>query len=171
MEKLKNIITDKLDLSLPYFSMYEKFLTQWDEDNELEMALKEISVAELEEFFLEIFEHYYLPDTEIKEKETIYKDFYGYNTHNLVHATNTKGDHLIFNSTTGVMMSNTSMERLLKEYTIDDITRVRLYCMFHKHSRPDDDFINNLQRLNVKWKPIQLKNPRRVFSRFPEISV
>lgn len=171
MEKLKNILTPKLDLGRPYFEMYEKFLIQWDNDSDLETLLKEVSVTEIQEFFREVYEHYYLPDTEIKVKETIYKDFFGYTKHNLVHAQNTKNEHLLFNATIGIIMSKTSLDRLLKEFTLDDITSVRLYCMYHNHVRPDDDFINNLQQLNVKWKPLQVKNSRRIFSRFPEISV
>lgn len=171
MEKLKNILADKLDLSLPYFDMYEKFLLQWDEDTELEIALKEISVAEIEEFFLEIYEQYYLPDSEILGKETTFKEFVEYNKINLVHAISTKGDHLIFNATTGIVLSNTSFNRFLKHYSIDDITRTRLFCMSNQHSRQDDDFISNLQKLNVKWKPLKVKNSKRVYYRFPEISV
>lgn len=171
MEKLKNILTDKLDLSLPFFEMYEKFLIQWDEDPELENALKEVTVVEIQDFFTEVYEHYYLPDSQIKPKETTFKEILDYTKHNLVHALNTKGEHLLFNATIGVMMSNTSMSRLLKEYSLDDINSIRLNCMFHKHNRPDDEFLNDLQRLNVKWKPIQHKNPRRIFSRFPKIAI
>ena len=171
MENLQKIVLEKIDLSLPFFSMYEKFLVQWDEDPELEEALKEVKVADIEQVFMKLYETYYLPDTKIVEKETIFDEFIGYNEHNLVYAKTKKAEHIIFNTTTGVILSKTSMERLLKKYTIDDITRVRLYCMFHNHTRPDDDFITNLDKMNVKWKTLKIKNPMRMWARFPKISV
>ena len=170
MENLKKIIRQNIDVSLPYFEMYEKFLIAWDENKELEEALKEVTVAQIEEEFMEIYEYYYLPDQIPKEKETTFGSFQRYTIHKLVHALNTKGEHLIFNATTGVLLSKSSMMKFLKHYSLDDITRVRLYCMFHNHIRPDDDFVSNLNKLNIKWKPIEIKNKKRIHARFPEIS-
>jgi hypothetical protein len=171
MENLKEIIIKNVDLSLDYMSMYEKFLIQWDENSELEKALKDVSVSEIQPLFLEIYKTYYLPDKNIVEKETTFKEFKSYNKQNLVHALNTNGDHLIFNSTIGVMLSKTSMDKFLKKYSIDDITRVRLYCMFHNHIRPDDDFVKVLIKSGVKWKPIEIKNKNRIHAKYPEISI
>lgn len=171
MDNFKTIIRSKVDLSLPFFSMYEKFLLQWEEDKELEESLKEIKVEEIEEELMEIFKDYYSQDKLQKLKEIKFKEFSTYTKHNLVHALNTKSEHLIFNTTVGVIMSKTSLEKFLKHYSLDDITRVRLYCMFHKHSKVDDDFIRNLDKLNIKWKPMEIKNPKRIIYRFPKISV
>jgi hypothetical protein len=171
MENLKQIIIKNVDLSLDYWSMFEKFLIQWEEDAELSETLKDVTVSDIEPLFLEIYKTYYLPDKQVVEKETTFNEFKTYNKYNLVHALNINGDHLIFNATTGVMLSKTSMEKFLKKYSIDDVTRVRLYCMFHNHVRPDDDFVKVLNNSGVKWKRIEIKNKHRIYSRFPQISI
>jgi len=170
MSNLIDLVLDKVDISKPYWTMYEEFLIKWDEDDELETILKDVSVEEIETTFKEIYKIYYAPDSSIVCKETTCKESKGLTKHKLVNALNSKGEILLFNMTIGIMMSNTSYQKMLKKYSLDDIDRQRLYCLFHKHVRPDDTFVKDLEDAGVKWKPIQIKNPRRIMARFPEIS-
>ena len=171
MKNLMKFILKRVDLSKSYWSMYEEFLLKWDEDNDLENELKEVSVEEIEEIFKEIYKRYYQPDEQVFEKETTFGEYKGMTKHNFVYALNKKGEILLFNLTIGIMMSKTAFQKMLKLYSLDDITRPRLYCMFHHaHTRYDDNFVKDLLEAGVKWKPIQIKNPKRMLYRYPKIS-
>lgn len=172
MENIKSIVVEKLDLSLPYWTMYEKFLTDWETDEELETILKDITAEDIMNIFLEIHKEYYFRDTQIENKETnVKQDECSYNKHNLVVAKNEKDEVIIFNATIGISMSKTSYQKYLKNYTNDDIDRIRLFCLFNNHSRPDDDFVKKLFESGIRWKQIMVKNPKRIYSRFKQISI
>lgn len=172
MENIKSIIVEKIDLSLPYWTMYEKFLTDLETDENLETALKDITTEDIMNIFLEIHKEYYLRDTQVENRETkVDQNKCSYNKHKLVIAKNEKDEVVIFNATIGIMMSKTSYQKYLKNFTNDDIDRIRLYCLFNNHIRPDDDFVKKLFEFGIRWKQIQIKNPKRIYSRFKEISI
>lgn len=168
-ETLRQIIKNS-NLSLPYFTAYADFLERIESEQDLQQMFKEISTEEIEQCWEYIHEHYYEIDYKEVENELTFSEYESMTEHNFVHCITKDGQHVIHNLTTGSVLSKTSMKKFLKKYTLNDIDRVRLYCMFHESSRADDTFINDLRNLGIKWKPIKIKNPKRMLYRYPTIA-
>lgn len=170
MENVMKMILKNVDLSKSYWGAYEAFLVNLEENEELNDMFKEVLTQEIEECFVEIYEKFYLPDFRTVEDEIIFDKKLEHTEHNLVYGITKDGTYVIHNLTIGIRVSKTSMNKFLKKYKLGDIDRVRLYCMYHNHVRPDDSFVKDLSDSGIKWKPIKIKNPKRMLFREPNIS-
>ena len=170
MENLTNFIINKIDLSLSYNEMCAKFLEDIDKNDELSEQMYSIPTDTIKKVFVEIYmKHYNRDDIEVKKEIKNYK-LIEYTKCKFVHAVTEKNEHLIFNSSVGFKMSNTAFNKFIKKYSLDDLTRPRLYALFHNTLNKDDNFLNYLKNNGVVWKPIKVKNSSRIHYRYPEIS-
>lgn len=171
MENLKQEIYKHFDLSLSFHTNCENYLIKLAEDELKNPDLMDIPTEAIEEIFEEIYSKCYERDELEVQNLTIFKEFIEYTPHNFVFGIDKKGYYVLFCATQGITFSKTSYSRFKKKFKLSDINRDRLYCLIENHNKPDDDFINQLNNLNFKWKKIQLQNSLRIHSRFPQIAI
>lgn len=171
MEDIRKKIYKSFDLSLDFFTNCENFLLQLEQEEKDNPDLMDIPTELIEEIFEDIHNKCYSRDNIEVENEILFKEFLEYTPHNFVLGTDKKGYFVLFCATQGITFSKTSWNRFKKKFTLEDINRIRLYCLIENHNRTDDDFIKELIELNFKWKKIKIKNPMRIYSRFPQIAL
>lgn len=171
MDNLKQEIFDSFDFSLGFWTNCENYLVDLEKREKENPDLYTIPTEAIEEVFEEIYQSCYGRDNQQVQNLTLFNELIEYTDNGFVFGTDKKGYYVLFSATQGITFSKTSYNRFKQKYSLSDITRARLYCMVNDHSRPDDNFINELKKLNFKWKKILLMNSLRIHSRFPEISL
>jgi hypothetical protein len=71
----------------------------------------------------------------------------------------------------GVKFSKTAWSKFNKHFNVDDITRVRLYQMFHSHKREDDTFMAIMKSENIFYTPLETMEPIKWLELYPQISI
>jgi len=169
LNDLDRIIFPKLKLHLPFNDMLIDFYDQWDSDHELGESLKEYQVNDIECSFNKVVKLYQSKRKSTSREVNGHK-FEGYNKNKLVILTNNKEEIIVCNLTTGIKFSKTAFKEFKKLYTLDDITRVRLYCLYHLQGREDDNFFNTLKQNKIKYQPIDMVNSLKLLKLYPEVS-
>jgi hypothetical protein len=169
LNDLDRIIFTKLKLYLPFNDMLIDFYDQWDSDHELSESLKEYNVNDIECSFNKVVK-LYQSKRKCTYREIIGSKFLGYTKNKLVILTNNKEEIIVCNMTTGIKFSKTAYKEFQKHYNLDDITRVRLYCLYHFHSREDDNFVKTMAKNKIKYQPIDIINSLKILKLYPEVS-
>jgi hypothetical protein len=171
LSELERYMLSKCNTKLEKWAMYEDFLLRAETDEEMFEQLNKYSSTDITTAWVGLYSKYFAKIKYPKNANRIYDfEFVGYTKQNLLQLT--KGQEMILmTNKMGIKFSKTSWSKFIKNFNLDEITRVRLYQLYSSHSREDDNFLNQIKDLKISYTPFETMEPFEWIKRYPQISI
>ena len=171
LTELERFMLSKCNVKLEKLEMYVDFLERAQTDEEMLEQLSKYNSADITTAWVGLHSKYFNKIKYPKNASRLYDyEFVQYNQHNLLQVK--KGDEVILmTNKIGIKFSKTSWNKFIKNFNVDDITRVRLYQLFYSHSKEDDNFFKQVKDLKISYTILETMQPFEWIKKYPKISI